>query len=53
MLLSAPITHVNTVGNTLYQIFDIPVRGLAGTMAKTKSIFTGKPQEVLQEKQLE
>ena len=45
-LLSAPITHVrNTVGNTVFFTFDIPVRALAGGLDAVKSI-AGKPRTV-------
>lgn len=45
-LLSAPITHIrNTAGNSLFLVFDIPVRALAGGLDSVKAI-TGKPRTV-------
>jgi len=52
MLLSAPITHIrNFTGNTLFVLFDIPVRAFAGGLDAVRSVF-GKPRTVYAEESL-
>ena len=46
MLLSAPITHIrNFTGNTLFVLFDIPVKAFAGGLDAVRSVF-GRPRTV-------
>lgn len=46
-LLSSPVTHIrNSVSNVLYQMKEVPARGISGVVSATKSKITGKPQEI-------